>query len=153
MDMWEDDDELNEANDCDPEKERSRVESMPIFQKAEEIKELTRRIIDSIDDERVRMIHMNTMLEDSIVIPERIAAAEALDDYVLKMENATIVKIHARSLENQSVSLLFDGALPKEYLSLLKKEMEAFRGLFVRWVRSFRKADARQDGWGLFYDD
>jgi hypothetical protein len=151
--MWEDDDELNDDNKYDPEKERNRVESMPVYQKAEEIRELTRRIIDSIDDERVRMIHMNTMLEDSIVIPERIAAAEAVDDYVLKIENATIVKIHARSLQNQSVSLLFDGALPKEYLTLLKKEIETFRLYFIEWVKTFRKADARNDGWGLFYED
>lgn len=149
--MWEDEDEINEDNDCDPEKERNRVESLPVYQKAEEIRDLTRRIIDSIDDERVRMIHMNTMLEDSIVIPERIAAAEAVDDYVLKIENATIVKIHARSLQNQSASLLFDGALPKEYLSLLKKEIETFRLLFCNWVKSFNQQGARDDGWGLFY--
>jgi hypothetical protein len=149
--MWEDDDEANEENQYDPEKERNRVESLPVFQKAEEIRDLTRRIIDSIDDERVRMIHMNTMLEDSIIIPERIAAAEAVDDYVLKIENATIVKIHARSLQNQSVSLLFDGALPKEYLSLLKKEIETFRVLFIQWVKTFNKGEARDDGWGLFY--
>jgi hypothetical protein len=148
--MWEDDDEIND-NDCDPEKERNRVESLPVYQKAEEIRDLTRRIIDSIDDERVRMIHMNTMLEDSIVIPERIAAAEAVDDFVFKLENATIVKIHARSLQNQSASLLFDGALPKEYLSLLKKEIEIFRQLFCDWVKSFDRRTARDDGWGLFY--
>jgi hypothetical protein len=149
--MWEnDDDDLNEGTDFDPEKERNRVESLPVYQKAEEIRELTRRIIDSIDDERIRMIHMNTMLEDSILIPERIAAAEAVDDYVLKIENATIVKIHARSLQNQSASLLFDGALPKEYLSLLKKEIEIFRVLFIAWVKTFEKRSARDDGWGLF---
>ena len=144
---------MDHVGDCDPEKERRRVESLAIYQKAEDIRDLTRRIIDSIDDERIRMIHMNTMLEDSIVIPERIAAAEAVDDFVLKMENATIVKIHARSLQNQSESLLFDGALPKEYLSLLRKETEAFRLLFVEWVRAFRSSDARNDGWGLFYEE
>ncbi len=150
--MWEDEDQdQNDNNDCDPEKERKRVESLPIFQKAEEIRDLTRRIIESIDDERVRMIHMNTMLEDSIVIPERIAAAEAIDDFVGKMENATIVKIHARSLRNQSESLLFDGALPKDYLILLKKEIELFRKLFIEWVRSFDSSRAKDDGWGLFF--
>jgi hypothetical protein len=150
--MWDDDDELNDENEIDPERERNRMELLPVYQKAEEIRELTRRIIDSIDDERIRMIHMNCMLDDSIIIPERIAAAEAVDDYVLKMENATIVKIHARSLQNQSTSLLFDGALPKEYLVLLTKEIEVFRLLFIEWVRTFQKTDGRNDGWGLFYD-
>ena len=148
--MWQDDDDMNEQNDCDPEKERNRVESLAIFQKAEELRDLTRRIIDSIDDERVRMIHMNTMLEDSIVIPERLAAAEACEEYVSKMEHAMIVKIHARSLLNQSTSLLFDGALPKEYLSLLNKETTTFRDLFRSWVKGFKKEGSKDDEWGLF---
>jgi hypothetical protein len=152
--MWEDDEEeLSEENAYDPERERKRVELLPVYQKAEEIRDLTRRIIDSIDDERVRVIHMNTMLEDSIIIPERIAAAEAVDDYVLKMENAIVVKIHARSLQNQSASLLFEGALPGEYLTLLRKEIETFRQLFKSWTKTFNASEKKDDGWGLFCDD
>jgi hypothetical protein len=98
--MWENDDDADE-NDYDPEQERKRMEALPIFQKAEEIRELTRRIIDSIDNEEVRMIHSNIMLEDSIILSSKIAGAEAMDDFIMKMENATIIKIHARSLLTQ----------------------------------------------------
>ena len=128
------------------------MDSMPVFQKAEEIRELTRSIIDSIHDERVRMMYTNTMLEDSIIIPDRIAAAEAMDDYIAKMENATVVKIHARSLLAQSESLVFEGALPKEYLVLLQKELKTFRELFRSWIKSFKNAERKDDGWGLFLD-
>lgn len=147
--MWEDDSE-NMDNDFDPERERKRVEALPIYQKAEEIRDLTRRIIDSIDDEGVRVIHSNTMLEDSIILSVKIASAEAVDDYIQKMENATIIKIHARSLLSQSASLIFGETLPVEYLVLLRKEVEEFRVLFCEWVQTFNSAHRSNDGWGLF---
>lgn len=151
--MWNDDDEEMDDADYDPEKERKRVEALPIFQKAEEICELTRRIIDSIDDEEIRMIHSNIMLEDSIIIPEKIAGAEAMNDFVMKMENATVVKIHARSLQTQTASLIFEEVLPEEYLRLLRKEIEAFRLLFREWIKTFHKSPKEGDGWGLFVED
>ncbi len=155
--MWEDDDpdDLPEDDDegCDPEKERRRMEALPIYQKAEEIYELTRRIVDSIDDEQVKMIHSNIMLEDSMLLQVKIAGAEAVDDYMRKMENATLIKLHARSLQAQSASLIFEGILPEEYLLLLRKEIEAFRLLFKEWVKSFDRSGAEGDGWGLFVED
>lgn len=155
--MWDDDDDPEDFHedddDFDPEKERRRVEALPIFQKAEEICELTRRIVDSIDDEQVRMIHSNMMIENSIVLPAKIAGAEAVDDYMIKMENATLIKLHARSLMAQSASLIFEGILPEEYLLLLRKEIEAFRLLFKEWVKSFDSSTACGDGWGLFVED
>jgi hypothetical protein len=153
--MWEDEDpdDLPEDDDYDPEKEQRRVEALPIYQKAEEIRDLTRRIIDSIDDEEVKMIHSNIMLEDSMLLSVKIAGAEAVDDYILKMENATLIKIHARSLQAQSASLIFEGILPEEYLILLRKEIDTFRLLFKEWVRSFDSSCKEGDGWGLFVDD
>jgi len=152
--MWEDDDNDSEnESDYDPEEERKRLEALPIFQKAEEIRELTRRIVDSIDDDEVKMIHSNIMLEDSMIIPAKIAGAEAMDDFILKMENATIIKIHARSLQAQSASLIFENVLPEEYLRLLRKEIEAFRLLFKDWIKSFHKAHKEGDGWGMFVED
>ena len=44
--MWEDDDD---EPDFDPEEERRKLESKPIFQKAEEIRELAQRIIETMD--------------------------------------------------------------------------------------------------------
>jgi len=150
--MWEDSDDPDDS-DFDPEKERKRVEALPIFQKAEEIREMTRRIIESIDDEEVKMIHSNVMLEDSVIIPAKIAGAEAVDDFVLKMENATVIKIHARSLQAQTASLIFEEVLPEEYLSLLRKEIENFRLLFREWIKTFHKFPKEGDGWGLFVED
>lgn len=149
--MWEEDDDQDA--EYDPEKERKRVEALPIFQKAEEIRELTQRIIDSIDDEEVKLIHSNIMLEDSILLAVKIAGAEAVDDFIIKMEYATLIKIHARSLQTQTASLIFEEVLPEEYLRLLRKEIEAFRLLFQTWIKTFHKFPKEGDGWGLFVED
>jgi len=153
--MWEDEDDrdMNDDDEYDPDKERERVEAMPIFQKAEEICDLTRLIVDSINNEEVKMLHSNIMLETSSILASKIANAEAVDDYIHKMENATIIKINARSLMAKSASLIFEGVLPEEYLRMLRKEIESFRLLFKEWIKTFHTSHKEGDGWGLFVDD
>jgi hypothetical protein len=153
--MWDDEEEETDGvdDDYDPEKERKRVEALPIYQKAEEIGELTQRIVDSIDKDDVKLIHGNFMLEDSMMITVKIVGAEAVDDFIIKMENATLVKIHARSLQTKTASLLLHGVMPAEYLHLLRKEIEAFRLLFLEWIKTFHKSPKEGDGWGLFVEE
>lgn len=150
--MWEDNEEDNEY---DPEEERRRLEAKPVFQKAEEILELTQRIVDTLDKSSPHAeVHASVMLEDAMTIPAKIAGAEAMDDYILKMENAVIIKVHARSLLTQTSSLKFLELVDPEYLQLLRDEIEAFRLLFRKWVASFEIDTTKEgDGWGLFVKD
>lgn len=149
--MWDDDDEL----DFDPEEERRRLEATPIFQKAEEIRDLTQRIVETMDkNDPESEIQSSLMLEDSMIIPAKIAGAEAVDDYILKMENAVIIKIHARSLLTRTASLKYLELVAPAYLQLLRDEIEAFRLLFRKWVASFEINTTKEgDGWGLFVED
>ena len=147
--MWEDDDD---EPDFDPEEQRRKLESTPIFQKAEEIRELTQRIVDTMDkNDPEAEVQCSLMLEESIIIPAKIAGAEAVDDYILRMENAVIIKIHARSLLTRTSSLKYQELVDSAYLQLLRDEIEAFRRLFIKWVASFHLDTTREDdGWGLF---
>lgn len=149
--MWEDDDDT----DYDPEEERRKLEAKPIFQKAEEILELTQRIVDTLDKNSPHAeVHSSVMLEDAMIIPAKIAGAEAMDDYILKMENAVIIKVHARSLLTQTSSLKYLELVDPAYLQLLRDEIEAFRLLFRKWIASFEIDTTKEgDGWGLFVDD
>ena len=77
-----------------------------------------------------------------------------MDDYILKMENATIIKIHARSLLAQTSSAKFLDLLDERYLQLLRDELETFRSLFRDWIKSFETGTTKEgDGWGLFVPD
>jgi len=151
--MWEDDDDEDEG-EYDPEEERKKLEALPIYKKALEILDLTQQIVDTFDDEDTAKIHRQIMLEDSMIIPAKIAGAEAMDDYVLKMENATVIKIHARSLLTQTSSAKYLDLLDERYLQLLRDEIEAFRLLFKQWVKTFDIDTTKEgDGWGLFVPD
>ncbi len=153
--MWEDDDEDdNEDGGYDPEKERRKLEALPIYQKALEIYDLTKRITDTLDKEEDSNPYREMMLEDAMIVPAKIAGAEAMDDYILKMENAVVIKIHARSLLTQTSALRYLAALDEEYIQLLRNEIEEFRFLFKKWVGTFDIDTTKEgDGWGLFVSD
>lgn len=149
--MWEDDDA---DEDYDPEEERRKLEAMPLYKKALEILDLTQQIVDTFPDDEMARVHRQLMMEDAMIIPAKVAGAEAMDDYVLKMENATVIKIHARSLLTQTSSAKYLDLQDERYLKLLRDEVEAFRELFKVWVKTFEvDATKEGDGWGLFVDD
>jgi hypothetical protein len=153
--MWEDDDDNDDdEGEYDPEAERRKLEALPIYKKALEILDLTQQIVDTFDDEDTAKIHRQIMLEDAMIIPAKIAGAEAMDDYILKMENATVIKIHARSLLTQTSSAKYLDLQDERYLKLLRDEIEVFRLLFKEWVLSFENGTIKEgDGWGLFVPD
>jgi hypothetical protein len=152
--MWEDDDDDSDDSGYDPEEERRKLEALPIYKKALEILDLTEQIVDTFNDEDTARIHRQIMLEDAMIIPAKIAGAEAMDDYILKMENATVIKIHARSLLTQTSSAKYLDLQDERYLQLLRDEIEAFRQLFKEWIQSFETGTTKEgDGWGLFVPD
>lgn len=152
--MWDDDDNDGDDDSYDPEAERRKLEALPIYQKALEILDLTEQIVDTFNDEERAKIHRQIMLEDAMIIPAKIAGAEAMDDYILKMENATVIKIHARSLLTQTSSAKYLDLQDERYLKLLRDEIETFRLLFKQWVATFEFDTTKEgDGWGLFVPD
>ena len=152
--MWEDDDNDGDDDGYDPEEERRKLEALPIYQKAMEIYDLTKRITDTFDKENDYAPYRDIMLEDAMIIPAKIAGAEAMDDFILKMENAVVIKIHARSLLTQTSALRYLAALDEEYIKLLRDEIEDFRALFKKWVQTFDIDTTKEgDGWGLFVPD
>ncbi|MBX2925520.1 MAG: hypothetical protein KF746_25200 [Chitinophagaceae bacterium] len=83
-----------------------------------------------------------------IVAPKIIGAAGA-DMYVLKMENASIVRYNCRELMEQIHFTAMVGAGEEKYAEAIAQEMDIFRELFKQWVNTFVKDD-HEDEWGLF---
>ncbi len=149
--MWEDDD--NDASGFDPGDEEKNFESLPIYKKAIEIEELTEQIVDTFQDEMQVERYGRSMLEDAMLLPVKIAGAEAMEFYVHKMENATLIKVHARNLLTQTSSIKHLGIINEQYVQLLRDEIEAFRLLFREWIKTFEASPKEGDGWGLFVGD
>jgi transposase-like protein len=67
------------------------------------------------------------------------------------MENATIMKVHAKNLNSMTYQLAIEETHAEEHLELLREAIEDFRCLFVDWVKSFDPTDRIDDGWGLYF--
>lgn len=126
---------------------------MPIFQKAEQILKLTEGLVHIIpaENEFLQETTVRFMLENAMIIPAKIARAEAGDLYDLRMENAAIIRKAARELYVQAGSLRYeDGITDTDYIYLLRNTIEEFRFLFIDWVASFDVWNYIRDSWGLF---
>jgi hypothetical protein len=126
---------------------------MPLYKKAEQIFQLTEGLVQIIpaDNEFLQETTVRFMLENAMIIPSKIAGAEAADLYDLRMENAAIIRKAARELYVQAGSLRFEeGVTDKDYISLLRNEIDEFRLLFIDWVAGFDVWNYIKDDWGLF---
>jgi four helix bundle protein len=147
-----DDTDDDELSDEELERELDAHRELPVFKKAEQIRELTMRIIDTFDDEKDIFKMKEQMMLNACTLSAKIAGAEGGDLYTLRMENAVVIKMHARELQAQTSLCKAEKLCNQEYLQLLRDEIEEFRKLFVEWVNTFDKSNDIQDEWGLFYD-
>jgi hypothetical protein len=129
------------------------LEKLPLYAKAMHIMKLTTGLVQIIpeDNEYLQETVARFMMEDCMIIPAKIAGAEAVDLYDLKMENATIIRKSARDLYVQAGSLRFEESITDtEYIELLRNEIDEFRLLFIDWVGAFDPWNYIKDNWGLF---
>jgi hypothetical protein len=157
-----------EENDDDF-KSHEDIQKMPVYKKAMELLKLVDYISETVlktdikfeDEIEAEMINRNVdyLCENALIIPAKIAGAEAVDIYDLKMENAAIIRKAARELITDTRGIEIHGFKDTEYLDLLRNEVEEFRVLFAEWVKTFNCWDYIIDRWGLFnppginYDD
>lgn len=101
------------------------------------------------ENERAHPVHL--MMENISVASVKLSGAKVLDDvYHALMENAVLVKVNMKELKVQLFAAreLYRG--DKEYLDVIKEEVEAFRLLFIQWVATFDKTKDYPDDWHLF---
>ena len=132
---------------------RDELHQLPLYQKAEQIFKITQGLVEIVpaDNEFLQETTVRFMLENAMIIPAKIAGAQAVELYDLRMKNATIIRKAARELYVQAGSLRFEeDILDKDYVLLLRKEIDEFRLLFIDWVASFDVWNYCKDDWGLF---
>ena len=129
-----------------------RVHNMPLMKKADEILHLTEAIVATINEDD-DVLHMREqMMTNALMLMPKIAGAEGGDLYTIRMENAVIIKIHARELLAQTALVKAEKLANAADVQVLRQTIEEFRTLFVEWVNGFNKANDIPDEWGLFYD-
>lgn len=150
--MWDDFDnheDWEEESEFDPKERRDQIYSHPLMQKSKEIVSLTHALVGSLDEAR-KELYGGIMMEDAMILGAKFAGVSGISDYVLRMENATIMKVHAKSLNSMTYQLAMEETHAEEHLQLLREAIQEFRILFVDWVKGFDPNDRYDDGWGLF---
>jgi len=153
--MWDDfddeDPDFDGYDEFDFRKEQDRIYKHPLMKKAKDVVDLTRALVGSLDEAR-KELYGSIMMEDAMIMSAKFAGAEAIPDFVAKMENAMLMKIHAKSLNSMTYQLAMEETHAEEHLQLLRAAIEEYRKLFLEWIKGFDPAEKYDDGWGIFTD-
>lgn len=146
-----------------------KYKELSVYKKAEDIIDLTDKIYSFINEsidknlDDTELLMAKTYIDDIVgnayIIAAKIAGAEAVELYDIKMENAAIIRKAAREIKVNCTGLKMFEIEGFDYLDLLREEMELFRVEFAEWVKTFDSWNYIIDRWGLFnppgvnYDD
>lgn len=89
------------------------------------------------------------IMQNAMMLCPKIIGAEGADLYLLRMENASIIRTNCRELETQIKAADLFGICNADYKNIVLDEIEKFRLLFIDWVKNFEKDD-HEDEWGLY---
>lgn len=129
----------------------NKLPKSKISEKADEIYRTTQSVCELIPDENKMLQEIKSqILENAMVLKVKLASAEKMKLWDLKMENASIIRKNARELVVQYHSLKMFGFEDVKYYKLVRDQLEEFRLLFRDWVADFNPKHFIVDDWGLF---
>ena len=93
--------------------------------------------------------HIGRMLGDAFEVAVKIKSSESGNLYIIRMENAAIIRKNAQYIKISTNHFLIDEAMNPVHIGIIRDEIDKFKELFKTWVGSFKKDDI-EDEWGLF---
>ena len=111
---------------------------MPIMEQEETSIEI------AMDIDAARQLH-----GDAYIVGAKIRSSEAGNIYILRMENAAVIRQLAQGIATGLLAFVEDEAVDENYIKIVRAEIDKFRMLFMAWVKTFEK-DEFVDAWGLF---
>ncbi len=132
-------------------KRDKKIRTSPVFKKANEVLRTVTALIESLSEED-RKFYESTLTESAMMLSPKIAGAMGSESWLISMQNAAIIRYHAAYLHTSTSGLKMFTSADKDYVQLLRTDMEEFRELFKEWVKSFEKLEDEDytDEWGLF---
>ena len=136
---------------------RKNLKSVPVYRKALELCIMSREIASYVSFNKdllklykshsLRDIIADSLLTDTILIPQQIAQAEYSKSHSERMKSASYINIMIRNINSYCTGLERDGVREKEYLNLLRTEIKSFRKSFKEWRKSI--INGGDTSWGL----
>ncbi len=93
--------------------------------------------------------HAEMIMNDAFEVAVKIKSSEAGGLYIIRMENAAIIRKNAQFIKISTNSFMLEGMMEPQHRLIIREEIDKFRELFKTWVTSFKKDDC-EDEWGLF---
>lgn len=125
---------------------RKSLGKTPIYRKALELCIMSREIASyvSLNKDLLKLYKStslrdsiaNSLLTDAILIPQKIAQAEYTECRTERLKNALHINIMLRNINSYCTGLEKDGVKEKEYIHLLRTEINLFRVSFKNWRKS-----------------
>lgn len=153
---WEDDefDDEQEGESWKPNPTREACKAM--YEQWNEVMTVLHAGLDSLEEAKDDGLFdkdyiedfKGTLLGDAFEVAVKIRSSES-GMYIIRMENASIIRKNAQYIKISTNGLLADGLMSAEYRQVIRNEIDTFRELFKAWVRTFEK-DEFEDEWGLF---
>ena len=129
-----------------------KLNQVKIYQKARELFDMIQAFDATIPEENDYLKTISKlMMENTMIILAKIAGAEGVKFYDIRMQNAAIIRQAGMDLYVQIGSLRFEEEFSQnEYIEMIRTEIDAFRELFKDWIHRFDTKSYIQDEWGLF---
>lgn len=89
------------------------------------------------------------ILGDAYEAGAKIRSSEAGNMYMLRMENACIIRKNAQFVKSSILNLMMEGEVDEEQGEIIRNEIDAFRQIFIILINTFEK-DEYTDDWGLY---
>ena len=145
-------DDFSDEEEDDFERKQKNRKNQPLMLKAMEIFRTVEALASSLKG-RDKDMYANTLRESGMMLAPKIAGVIGGDSWVLSMQNASIIRYHAQYLHTATSGLKAMTKADKDYIKVLRDDMEEFRELFKEWVKTFDKIEKKdwdEDEWGLF---
>ena len=155
---WDDDDFDDEDNDGEGWKSKpTRDACKAMYQQWNTVMTVLKAAFDSLktteDDElfskEMMEDHVGMIMGDAYQVAVKIKSSEAGGLYIMRMENAAIIRKNAQFIKISTNSFMLEGMMEPQHRLIIRDEIDTFKELFKTWVASFVKDDC-EDEWGLF---
>ncbi|WP_158973803.1 hypothetical protein [Cellulophaga sp. L1A9] len=122
------------------------LNTLPVYRKALDLCSISREIVSYITynkdllhlykSQSHRDIIADSLLTDTILIPQKIELAERSESYLIRVSTIHHINIISKNILSYCRGLEMDGLKEKEYLNLLREELKIFRKTYRIWKRS-----------------
>ena len=120
-----------------------------LYNKWREVFQLVMAFTDTLADEDSKPDTSDLIYQNAMMVAPKIISAAGDTLYVIKMENASVIRTNCRQLMDQVIFAGMSEKAEKYHEVVIREAMEEFRLLFRQWVATF-SPDVYEDEWGLY---